>query len=418
MPRPPRLIQNISVGARALSENTSPIAGVLRLSLLISMVLAAHLAYYVTIVQFAWVRRLLDAGWTMADLGAPLGAFAATGLIASIATGIALDRAEPTPGRWFGAIALVALAVVAVGHAGLRVADRATIAAAFVALGALLGIQIVLLLGAFCRHIHARLRGIFAGAAAGAAYLAANLMAGYAGSPDRVGAVGGVLLALSAAAIAFAGPKGGAAQSFPFGDDEVSPARSALAFVPMALLVAVDTFTFYPLAQPDPRPIAVFATGGDWLENGIWHFLFAGIAGLLYARNGARRLTLAASAFLLIVTALLWLGAGHDIAKAVRGFYSAVVGIYTVGFIAAFAEFAPEHGRYRSLGFGMALCGWIANPAGVAAWMALSGFLPASRVSMIAFFAALAVAAAALAAVFADERNGLVGFPRTSSESD
>jgi hypothetical protein len=141
---------------------------------------------------------------------------------------------------------------------------------------------------------------------------------------------------------------------------------------PLALVVLMDTALFV-LVSRAPGQTEILATSGDWLTNGVGHFLAALLAGSLYSRLGWRKLTNLAAGILILLLTLFavhrW--GGMDLSVPILLAYSLVVGFYTVALFTLFGEEIPSDKPAMGIAVGMVVVGWLASPAGIALGTAL-----------------------------------------------
>lgn len=391
--------------ARRVVRGAVALKDLLSLALLCTYVLAAHFCYYITLVPFGLLEYLKEErGFTDPALRAPLAALALAGVVSGLLAGIALDRFSPRPRRRFMLMAVIALALAFCARAGFLIQTGFT--PFFGLLGLLLGTQIVLALGAFSTHIPARLLGIFAGLGAGVAYLAANLIVAYADGPAQVGVMSAGLCVSCALAIALFSPSSENLHEEAIGRRDGGLGSMVIALAPLAFLVLVDSYSFYPVGRSDLWARPVLATPADWSSNGVWHLLFAGIFGLSYFRFGRRKLLMAACAALMAATVLCYLNLDNDMAGLVRPLYSMAVGGYTVILFAVFAEVVPANRPMTGIALGMALVGWTASPSGIAASRAVELRFGLEVLYLISAIAALLLLAALTLVPLASRSKG------------
>ncbi|MCC6158420.1 MAG: hypothetical protein IT350_10240 [Deltaproteobacteria bacterium] len=385
------------IGRRA--DHVAPVA--------VSALLAAHLAYYIVIVQFALLGHYAGLGLAIDALRVPLGLLTAGGIASAWMTGRRLDRTTISPLALFGSIAVLAIAIGSFGLIGFLLRSVGAIAALFAALGALLGTQIVLLLAAFHTRIPAPARGVYAGGVTAATYLFANLVAGFAPSPEAAGLVCALALAFGVVIVAAFRNALIEAPTHPVCPEPRSIGKTAVAVAPLALLVAVDSFVFYPVGQGDVAAHPVFASAGDWVSNGVWHVVFALIVGVLYAWIGFRRVVAIGAAGMVLAALALLANETGDVTRWVRVCYSFVVGAYTVALVAAPQSIGNARSPHSSIAVVMILAGFVANPIGIGTYLAVGMRLAARD------FWLTGVAAATVAYVMA-----LVAARRDNPSSD
>ncbi|MCZ7582991.1 MAG: hypothetical protein M5R36_06470 [Deltaproteobacteria bacterium] len=378
---------------RALGE----LRGTLGLAGLGAFLLAAHFAYYVTFVQFALLRHLADAqGLAMDDLRGPLALLGACGIAASASAGWMLDRRKP-PTLALGSYIAGLAAWLAVGAPGaLWLADRGMPGPAFAALGMFLGAQIVLLLEFFTRLTPARLRGIFAGLAAAWAYLAANLIVGYAPTASFVARIDAVLVAAGAVAVVLGAKHVRAVAPSNDGPAVLGFRDAFIGAAVMAGVVLVDSFAFQTMTTAPPPFVPVLGSARDWAEKRIpslfglrrgrpvlsspWRRARPGDRGVCAQRHGGA------------------LGRAH-----VRG--PGAVGAFRVfghgrgvhrGFVHAARRTLPPAKRGLGIAAAVILVGWLPNPAGIGLAQAAGTWFEPREAFAGAFVVSLAVSAAAL----------------------
>ncbi|MCL4235234.1 MAG: hypothetical protein KJ042_12030 [Deltaproteobacteria bacterium] len=365
----------------------------------VSALLAAHLAYYIVIVQFALLGHYARIGLGIDALRAPLGLLTVCGIASAWMIGRRLDRTTISPLALFGSIAVLAIGIGSLGVVGFALSAVGAIAILFAALGALLGAQIVLLLTAFHTRIPGPARGVHAGGVAAATYLFANLVAGFAPSPEAAGLACALALAFAVAIVASLRGALLEAPTHAVCVEFRSIGKTAVAVTPLALLVAVDSYVFYPVGQGGVAAHPVFASAGDWVSNGVWHVVFALAVGALYAWIGFRRVVAIGAAGMVLAALALLANESGDVTRWVRVFYSFVVGAYTVALVAAPKSIGNARAPHTSIAVVMILAGFVANPIGIGAYLA-SGMRLAARdlwltgvaVATVAYVAALVAA--------------------------
>ncbi len=371
----------------------------------VSVLLAAHLAYYIVIVQFALLGHYARLGLGIEALRMPLGALTVFGIASAWFTGRRLDRTPPDPLALFGAIAVLAIGIASLGVAGFVLRSVGAIAALFALLGALLGAQIVLLLSAFHTRISAVRRGVYAGGVTAATYLAANLIAGFAPTPEAAGLVCALMLAFAVAVVVVLRDFLLESPVHEICQGTGTIAQVARSTLPLALLVAVDSFVFYPVGQGGVAAHSVFASSGDWVANGIWHVAFALAAGVFFSQVGFRRLVAIGCAAMILAALALVANETRELTAWVRGFYSMVVGTYTVALVAAPGSVGTARSPHASMAVVMILAGFVANPAGIGAYLAIGTKLSAPRLWVTGgILAAVAFGVALVAARRGDPR--------------
>ncbi len=377
---PDGAMEKVALGTIMLKET-------LLLGLLCAWVLAVNFAYYVTLVPFGLLHYMRDSvGMTEAAMRIPLAALTLSGIAAAIISGFVFDRITKTRVR-FVVIAVLCAAMAFIAKFSFALTSHFTIL--FAVLGFLLGAQIVLILGVFSVNVPWRLKGIFAGFAAGLAYLLANMAVAFSGDPIRLGGIDMGLAASGAAAIfLFSGVLKKPYEEKP-GVEGGSLIKALAALLPLALLIAADSFTFQPVGRSDYGPNPIFSGSSDWVSNGMYHFLLSVICGLYYFRWGKNKVVAVASAALLAAAVALYFNQDRNLVKIVHPLYSASVGCYTVALFAVFHEIIPNKRPMLGIALGMALVGWIANPVGVG----LSQWVSSAYGLRVFHIAAIAVAA-------------------------
>lgn len=343
----------------------------------VSALLAVHLAYYIVIVQFALLGHYARIGLGVDALRAPLGALTAFGIASAWMTGRRLDRVTTSPFALFGSIAVLAIAIGTLGVVGFHVRAVGAITVLFAGLGMLLGAQIVLLLAAFHTRIPGSARGVYAGGVSAATYLAANLVAGFASSPEAAGLACAVMIALAVVIVVTVRGPLLEAPTREACVETTTLGATARAVAPLALLVAVDSFVFYPVGQGNIAAHPVLASPGDWAANGLWHAVVALVIGGLYNRVGYRRVVALGSAGMVAAALALVANELGDRTAWVRVFYSVVVGTYTVALVAAPGSIGTARAPHRSAAIVMILAGFVANPIGIGMYLSVGTGLTA-----------------------------------------
>ncbi|MBZ0273507.1 hypothetical protein K8I61_15820 [bacterium] len=359
----------IPKGAAAVAiAGAGPISGLLARALGASVALALNLAYYVTFVQLSLFSAIAgDAPDSVAAVGAPLGLLTIGGAISALVAGVLLDRARAGPRAVAAGAAFVSALLAILAPIALPLLDRAGPIVVACAFGVPLGVQTVLLLGLFSTQVPARLSGIFAGALTAVTYLAANLVAGYGGDPARVALVDGIFALVAAVILSAlaASPARNAA------DADVEPMgrtvrRLVLACLPIAAIVAVDSFMFRPMGDGVIEP-PVFASGLDWAQNGVLHVIAASIAGLFLFRVGPARMLMISGALVVAVAGASLVHVHFGAPRLVFAAYSALVGAYHVLLFVVIAVAAPPRARYLGAAAAIVVAGFFANPLGLGA---------------------------------------------------
>jgi len=338
----------------------------------VTWLLFASFTYYVTFVQFSLlIRAKTVLGLSEADLAPGFALLALCGICGSLAAGWRLDRRPvSTRGRLLGVAALSAW-LAACAAAAMIAPGRWSLVALFAPLGAGLGVLIVLLLVLFNSLVPARVRGFFAGVAAAACYLAANVMAAVGDSPNAIGKIN---LGLALADVALVFFFFGAVRALPeneLGRPATIPAMLRRLWL-LALVVAVDTALFVHVSRA-PGRWPVFSGAREWVFNGGAHAVAALLAGVFYSRWGWFRLTRWAAYFLVGLVALFTLHRFGvvDCRALIVPVYAVVVGFYTVALFTVFGEETPAGRPALGIGAGMVLVGWIASPLGIGLGTAL-----------------------------------------------
>jgi MFS family permease len=361
----------------------------IRAALALSYCLATSFLYYVTLVQFGLVHHFEGAlGFSQSTLSMVLGTMALFGIAGALGCGFWIDRTKPSVKQLFTAIGSVSLLAFGLAFIAFEPRSFLLVATVMAGMGLCLGVLITLLLFSFTRYIHFRLRGIAAGLTAGVSYFGANLIAAYVKEPSMVGTIDGIVIATNVVAIILAWETLEVAVPQPLNIGEPELASSKTLLYSLALLVFLDTFTFYPVGQPGFGPNAVLALPGHWVANGILHLIFALLFGMLAFWFGFRKLltfghlAMAASALLLM--------ANHftELRTPIHWTYSALVAIYTIVLFTIWGELGKEKTLGATIAIGIAICGWIASGSGIAASMVLD-----KAIAQPWFFAPVAVLA-------------------------
>jgi MFS family permease len=341
-------------------------------SLLASWTLFTCFTFYVTFVQYALLGHArAELGLHENDLAFGFALLALCGIAGSLFAGWWIDRRRTSPPRLMRATAVLSALLIVCAWAAMRVGGRLALIVLFAPLGVLLGVTIVVLLYQFLILTPRNLRGVFAGLIAGLVYLTANIQACYAGSPQAIGLVDLALLLSNVLLIYRYARLVPNVAAVALGI-ETTRARMLRSLWPLALIVLADTALFVHVSRATGVQ-AVFSGRGDWLTNGICHFVFAVAAGLIYRRWGWRRIT-ALAGYVLALTIVLFLfqQLGHAIfAAGIIVLYSLTVGAYTVALFTVFGEETPREKPASGVALGMVLIGWIASPAGLTLGAAL-----------------------------------------------
>jgi predicted MFS family arabinose efflux permease len=369
----------------------------LLLGLLCIWVLATNFAYYVTLVPFGLLHHMRDSvGMSEAAMRLPLIALTLSGIAAALVSGLVFDRVKNTKIR-FAVIAVISALLAFLAKFSFALKSHFTIL--FAALGFLLGVQIVLILGVFATNVPSRFKGIFGGAAAGLAYLIANMTVAFSSGPVGLGGVDMGLAASCAAAIfLFSGIVKAPYEEQP-GAPDGTLLKALAATLPLALLIAADSFTFLPLGQSDYGPNPIFSGPAAWMTNGMYHLLFSVVCGLYYFRWGRHKVVAVAAAALLASAIALYLNLDKDLTKVVHPLYSMSVGCYTVALFAMFDEIVPAKRPMLGIALCMILAGWIANPFGVGLSQWVSSTYGLRAMHIVAIIAAAPVFLATLAPI-------------------
>lgn len=343
----------------------------------IAYCLATSFLYYVTLVQFGLMHHFeqyLKLG--VNRIYAALFVLAVFGIGGGILAGIALDRARPGIRRLLATIGAISILAFGLAFLSFEVVSFVWIAVIMAAMGLVLGTLMVTLLVTFSRFIHFRLRGIFAGISAAVAYLAANALAAFVDDPVLLGTINGFAIASNIIVIALVWDAGSGMIPVLAGKSGEPVKRFYIALLPLALIVFLDTYCFYPVGQQSFGPNPVLLLPAHWISNGVWHLLFGLILGLLSFSIGNRRLLLVGYAALFISAALLIGNHFESLQKLVLPAYSLVVMVYTLVLFSVWGEKAPAHRFGFHTAVGLALCGWLASGGAIAASMGAAKVLP------------------------------------------
>lgn len=353
--------------------------------------LATSFLYYVTLVQFGLMHHFenfLHLAPTSIFLA--LGTLVLMGILGGIAAGLLIDRLQPSSQHLLAAVGACSGFAFGLAFLSFEPVKLLWIHAVMAALGLVLGTLIVLLLYTFNRFLHVRIRGIVAGFAAAVAYLAANLMAAIIEEGSLFGTVDAFAVGANLIVVLLVWEHSASQIRQPAPESPPSDRRFLYAILPLGLLVLLDTYCFYPVGQTAFGPHPVLLLPDHWIANGIWHALFALVAGMMAFGLGNRRylqigfLSMAAAAVLLI--------ANHY--QPLRGLilpvYSLLVAAYTIVLFTLWGPLLPEKRGGLRIGLGIALCGWMASGAGIAASMGLSRFVGFPWVFAPAFVFAIA----------------------------
>ncbi len=339
---------------------------------IVSWLLGASFTFYVTFVQYALLGRATgELQLREEDLTIGFGLLALLGIAGSLLAGYWIDRKRARPGQLVQATAYLSGAVALCAVLAMQAPGRWTLTAVFAPMGLALGLLIVVLLFLFLSLLPFRVRGIFAGFTAAIVYLMANVLALFTATPDKIGLFDlGLMLGNVALALVFYDILTSVPAETPGGERPLK--TMPLRLWPLAAVVLIDTALFVQVSRA-PGQWPVYSTAHDWLSNGLFHFLVAAFAGLLYARMGWLKLTKLAAVALALTLGLFVahrLGAA-DLAKAIIIAYSLTVGLYTVALFTVFGEETSRARPATGIAWGMCLVGWICSPAGIALGTAL-----------------------------------------------
>jgi MFS family permease len=339
--------------------------------------LATSFLYYVTFVQFALLHHFEDnLKLGNAQIFQFFGIIAAFGILGSIGTGFLIDRFEPKIRELLAFIG--AFSIFAFGLSFLSIEAKSTlvISITLATLGLTLGALIVLLLHTFNRFCHLRIRGAFAGLATAVAYLAANLIAGYANDPALIANIDGFAIGSNVIVLALIWDNASGARFQPGAPVSVSRSHFVLALVPLLFLVFLDTYCFYPVGQASFGPNAVFGEPGHWVSNGVWHCLLALCGGLVAFSLGTRRLLIIAYASLILLASLLIVNHFFSIRSFIFPVYSLLVVCYAIVLFTVWGRLLPAKKGALRLGIGLAVCGWIGSGVGIGTSIFMENILP------------------------------------------
>ena len=343
----------------------------------LSYCLATSFLYYVTFVQFGLMHYLeQELKMEAIPLFALVGSLALSGIIGGILAGTIIDRYRSQLRTLLATIGVCS--VFSFGFAILifQLVQLSWLYFITAALGLNLGVLIVTLLFVFNRYLHFRIRGIFAGLAAGTAYLAANVLVATVENPAMIGTVNAcaigsnlLILVLIWDSISIAKPQPAINTSF-------RPAAFIAAISPLLLMIFLDTYCFYPVGQESFGPYPVLLLPEHWIKNGIWHMLLAFTAGLFAFSIGNRRLIQLGFISLAVAAVLLVANYYSPLRALIYPVYSLQVSVYTIALFSMWGNLLPESKTGLWLGIGMAICGWLGSGAGIATSMIGMRLLP------------------------------------------
>ncbi|MEK7851010.1 MAG: MFS transporter [Deltaproteobacteria bacterium] len=335
--------------------------------------LSANFIFYITFVQFGLLRMINGRfGLSIESLGLPLGLMALTGALASVSTGYLIDKYSLSLRRIFHIASIISILEGAVAIYSMAVFNRDSLPPLFVVLGLLMGINGVLVI----RVVEAwpvTTRGLMAGCAMALVYLAANIIAGFVSTPERVALICGIVTVINGVLCLPYPLQNPPSPPFAKGENFLSPPlkkgdQGGLSYlkviVILAGLVAVDSFVFH--IETNREELYRYTWEGRWLWNGIVHAVTAIAAGVIWDKRGERpvfAIMLSAFALALILLALFPIGYFTGFISTL--FYNTAVSFYGIMMIVIWYYIAPEIGTGLKIGTGMAFAGWVASPLGI-----------------------------------------------------